>query len=158
MPAGAVARHQGVLDQPRPRREAAEDDVFFQPADHFGLFFLARRVRTVSVDGSEVGVIGSLPAGQSIAILDQPQCFEIVLRRGLERRAVAQRLDEMRNGPVVGALVFDGEIVAALAGICAGCMSASGAVEPDRALVAEHVEPVDLGWPESRWRQNWQTP
>ena len=43
MPAGAVARHQRVLDQPRARREAAEDDVLFQPADHLRLFFLARQ-------------------------------------------------------------------------------------------------------------------
>ena len=42
MPAGAVARHQRVLDQPRARREAAEDDVLLQPADHIGLLFLAR--------------------------------------------------------------------------------------------------------------------
>jgi hypothetical protein len=42
MPAGAVARHQRVFDQPRSRREAAEDDVFFQSADHLRLFFLAR--------------------------------------------------------------------------------------------------------------------
>ena len=41
MPAGAVAGHQRVLDQPRARREAAEDDVLLEPADHLGLFFLA---------------------------------------------------------------------------------------------------------------------
>ena len=45
MPAGAVARHQRVLDQPRARREAAEDDVLLQPADDVGLFFLARERR-----------------------------------------------------------------------------------------------------------------
>jgi hypothetical protein len=43
MPAGAVARHQGVLDQPRTRREASEDDVLFQPANDFRLLLLARR-------------------------------------------------------------------------------------------------------------------
>jgi hypothetical protein len=43
MPAGAVARHQRVFDQPRTRREAAEDDVLFQPADDLSLLLLARR-------------------------------------------------------------------------------------------------------------------
>ena len=42
MPAGAVARHQRVLDQPRTRREAAEDDILLEPANDFRLFLLAR--------------------------------------------------------------------------------------------------------------------
>src|SRR5438445_13803256 len=50
----------------------------------------------------------------------------------------------MRNRSVIGALIFDGEIVDLLA----GCRAEAGEprpVEADRALVAENLEPVDLG-------------
>src|SRR5258708_3108003 len=45
MPAGAVTAHQRVLDQPRTRREAAEDDVFLHPPRPLRLLFLARQRR-----------------------------------------------------------------------------------------------------------------
>jgi hypothetical protein len=43
MAARAIALHQGVLNQPRARREAPEDDILFQPANDFRLFLLARQ-------------------------------------------------------------------------------------------------------------------
>src|SRR5665647_625202 len=84
-----------------------------------------------------------LPAGQTVAILDQPQGFEIVLRRGFERGVVAQRLHEMRDRPVVGALILGGEIVTQLRRAGAGT-GQERPVEPDRTGLAENVEPVDL--------------
>src|SRR5215210_5858340 len=84
-----------------------------------------------------------LPARQPIAILDQPQGLEIVLRCRLEGRDVAERFHEMRDRPVIGALILGGEIVAALAGRCARACQ-RWAVELDRAPVAENLQPVDL--------------
>ena len=65
MPAGAVARHQGVLDQPRARREAAEDDVLLEPADHLGLFFLARERGALSGDDLRFMGVASDHVGKS---------------------------------------------------------------------------------------------
>src|ERR1700738_5009004 len=50
----------------------------------------------------------------------------------------------MRDRPIVGALIFDGEIVDLLPGRCAGA-GEPRSVETDRALVAENFEAVDLG-------------
>src|SRR6266516_7876074 len=85
----------------------------------------------------------SLPARQPIAILDQAQGLEIVLRRRFEGRIVAERLHKMRDRPVVGTLILGGEIVDALAGRCARACQ-RWPVELDRALVTENFEPVDL--------------
>src|SRR5215212_716051 len=84
-----------------------------------------------------------LPARQPIAILDQPQGLEIVLRCRLEGLVVAERVDEMGDRPVIGSLLFCGEIVSALAGRCARTCQ-RWAVQPDRAGVAENLQPVDL--------------
>src|SRR5436309_6291857 len=88
----------------------------------------------------------SLPARQPIAILDQPQGLEIVLRCRLEGRDVAERFHEMRDRAVIGALVLGGEIVVALAGRRARA-SQRWPVEFDGSLVAQNLQPVDLhGW------------
>src|SRR5689334_9914927 len=85
----------------------------------------------------------SLPARQPIAILDQAQGLEVVLRRRLEGLIVAERVDEVRDRAVVGALIFGWKIVAAFAGRRARACQRR-AIEPDRALVAENFQPVDL--------------
>src|SRR6266849_6742309 len=90
----------------------------------------------------------SLPAGQPVAVLDQTQGFQIVFRRGFERGAVAQRFYEMRDRPVVGALIFGGEIVTLLRGRGArACQQRP--IEPYRSAVAENFEAVDLRGQES---------
>src|ERR1043166_8550032 len=85
----------------------------------------------------------SFPARQPIAILDQAQGLEIVLRCRLEGRDVAERVDEMRDGAVIGPLIFGGEIVDALAGRGARA-GQRWPIEFDGSLVAENLQPVDL--------------
>src|SRR4051812_37987562 len=96
-------------------------------------------VRSVLAAASSRG----LPAAQPIAILDQAQGLEVVLRRGLEGLIVAERVDEVHDRAVVGTLIFCRQIVAALAGRCARTCQRR-AIEPDRSLVAENFQPVDL--------------
>src|SRR5882724_7099542 len=96
-------------------------------------------VRSVLPAASSQG----LPARQPIAILDQAQGLEIVLRCRLEGRIVAERVDEMRDRPVIGTLILGGEIVAALAGRCARA-GQRWPIEFDGSLVAENLQPVDL--------------
>src|ERR1041384_899683 len=84
-----------------------------------------------------------LPARQPIAILDQAQGLEVVLRRRLEGLIVAERVHEMRERAVVGTLIFGGEIVSALAGRCARA-GQRWPVEPDGSVVAQYLQPVDL--------------
>src|SRR3954469_869720 len=84
-----------------------------------------------------------LPARQPIAILDQAQGLKIVRRRRLEGRDIAERVDEMRNRPVIGTLIFGSEIVDALAGRGARARQ-RWPIEFDGSLVAENLQPVDL--------------
>src|ERR1043166_106847 len=85
----------------------------------------------------------SLPARQPIAILDQAQGLEIVLRCRLEGLIVAERVDEMRDRPVVGILILGGEIIGSLAGRrTRACQQ--WPVEFDGAPVAQNLQPVDL--------------
>ncbi len=134
MPAGAVALHQRVLDQPRTRREAAEDDVLLEPADDLGLFLLARR-REVSVNDS-CGFIARPPSPTADSNprpgARSPRLSCGAVSKGLLSRSAFTKCAIVR---LQGTLIFGSEIVNALAGRCArACQRWS--VELDGSLVA----------------------